>query len=131
MSREDELIKQTYFWDRFRGAAQGILETGYTGLALVIAIEVFKAPDGIKSLIAAANPIGLLFTPLTLGFFSWSNRPVNKIAGNLFILSGLCIAASAFSQSLLVYLILLILSAIADPGDSSDCAYIFRKLPAA
>jgi predicted MFS family arabinose efflux permease len=127
MSREDELIKQTYFWDRFRGAAQGILETGYTGLALVIAIEVFKAPDGIKSLIAAANPIGLLFTPLTLGFFSWSNRPVNKIAGNLFILSGLCIAASAFSQSLLVYLILLILSAIAATQAIPLIAHIYSE----
>ena len=109
MTASEDITKRTYFWDKLRGASQGILETGYMGLTLVIAIEVFDAPNEVKSLIAAANPIGLLITPLTLGFFAWLSRPANIIASNLLFLSGLCIGAAAFSPSLNVYLILLIL----------------------
>lgn len=108
----EQIVRQTYFWDRIRGAAQGILETGYMGLTLIIAIEVFDAPNTIKSLIAAANPIGLMLTPLTLGIFASLNKPANKIAEALLFSSGLCFVLAAFSTSLNAYLIFLTLSAI-------------------
>ncbi|MDA0346480.1 MAG: MFS transporter [Verrucomicrobia bacterium] len=82
------------------------------GLTLVIAIQVFDAPNEVKSLIAAANPMGLLLTPLTLGFFAWLHRPANIVASNLLFVAGLLMAAAAFAQNLNAYLILLILSAI-------------------
>ena len=55
MEYRTEIVNQTYFWDKIRGAAQGIQETGHMGLALVIAIDVFNAPYFQKSLIAAAR----------------------------------------------------------------------------
>ena len=97
------------------------------GLTLVIAIEVFNAPNEIKSLIAAANPIGLLITPLTLGFFVWLNRPANIVASNLLFLSGLCVAASAFSQDLHTYLILIILSAVFGTQSLPMMAHIYAE----
>ena len=112
MTGAEDIARKTYFWDKLRGSSQGVLETGYMGMTLVIAIKVFDAPNEVKSLIAAANPIWLIITPLTLGFFAWLSRPANIIASNMLLLSGLCIAAAAFSTSLNVYLILLIMSAV-------------------
>ena len=127
MTASEDITRRTYFWDKLRGASQGVLETGYMGLTLVIAIEVFNAPNEIKSLIAAANPIGLLITPLTLGFFVWLNRPANIVASNLLFLSGLCVAASAFSQDLHTYLILIILSAVFGTQSLPMMAHIYAE----
>lgn len=127
MSSPDNIVRQTYYWDRFRGAAQGVLETGYMGLTLVIAIEVFQAPNDIKSLIAAANPMGLLLTPLTLGLFAWLKRPANLAASDLLLASGLGLAGAAFSQSLNSYLILLILSAVVATQAAPMMAHIYAE----
>lgn len=127
MTSSEDITRRTYFWDKLRGASQGILETGYMGLTLVIAIEVFSAPNEIKSLIAAANPIGLLITPLTLGFFVWLNRPANVVASNLLFLSGICIGASAFSPNLNTYLFLIILSAVFGTQSVPMMAHIYAE----
>jgi len=127
MTNEESIAKQTFFWDKFRCSGQGVLETGYMGLTLVIAIQVFDAPNEIKSLIAAANPMGLLLTPLTLAFFAWFNRPANIVASNLLIAAGLLMASAAFAQSLYVYLILLILSAIFGAQAFPMMAHIYAE----
>ncbi len=127
MSSAEDIAKKTYFWDKLRGSSQGVLETGYMGLTLVIAIEVFDAPNEVKSLIAAANPIGLLITPLTLGVFAWLSRPANIIASNLLFLSGLCLAATAFSSNLNTYLVLLILSAVFGTQSVPMMAHIYAE----
>ena len=127
MSSSNDIVRQTYFWDRFRGAAQGVLETGYTGLTLVIAIEVFQAPNEIKGLIAAANPMGLLLTPITLGIFAWIKRPANLAASDLLLASGLGLAGAAFSQSLNSYLVLLILSSVIGTQAAPMMAHIYAE----
>jgi MFS family permease len=127
MTGAEDIARKTYFWDKLRGSSQGVLETGYMGLTLVIAIKVFDAPNEVKSLIAAANPIGLIITPLTLGFFAWLSRPANIIASNMLLLSGLCIAAAAFSTSLNVYLILLIMSAVFGTQSVPMMAHIYAE----
>ena len=127
MTAIEDITRRTYFWDKLRGASQGVLETGYMGLTLVIAIEVFEAPNEIKSLIAAANPMGMIITPLTLGFFAWLSRPANIIASNLFYLSALCTALAAFSPSLNVYLVLLILAAMFGTQSVPMMAHIYAE----
>ncbi|MBH52918.1 MAG: hypothetical protein CMI18_01050 [Opitutaceae bacterium] len=112
MSFPTEIIQKTFFWDRVRGAAQGVLETGYTGLALIIAIEVFQAPNTVKSLIAAANPSGLILTPLTLGIFAWISKPAGKIARILMIGAGIAFLTAGLTSNLNVYLIMLIVAGI-------------------
>ena len=127
MTAPEDIAKKTYFWDKLRGTSQGVLETGYMGLTLVIAIEVFDAPNEVKSLIAAANPIGLIITPLTLGFFAWLRRPANFVASNLFYLSAVCTAAAAFSPSLNIYLVLLILAAVFATQSVPMMAHIYAE----
>jgi MFS family permease len=127
MSVPNDIVRQTFFWDRFRGTSQGILETGYMGLTLVIAIEVFDASNDVKSLIAAANPMGLMLTPLTLVLFTWLKRPANRIASNLLLAAGVCLAAAAFSQSLTPYLVFLILSAVLGTQAIPLMAHIYAE----
>ena len=38
MTGAEDIARKTYFWDKLRGSSQGVLETGYMGLTLVIAI---------------------------------------------------------------------------------------------
>lgn len=112
MSSPNEIVKKTFFWDKIRGAAQGVLETGYTGLALIIAIEVFQAPNTVKSLIAAANPIGLILTPLTLGIFAWISKPAGSIARIFMIGAAIAFFIAGMTSDLNVYLIALISAGI-------------------
>lgn len=65
-----ERARITYFWDRVRGAAQGISEACWQTFALLIAIRVFQAPDMVKAMLPAAFSIGFLITPITLYLLS-------------------------------------------------------------
>ncbi len=70
MPIDADTVKQTFRWDCVRGGLSGIVETGYGGFALIVAIGVFQAPDTVKGIIAAAGPLGLLFNPVSLSLFS-------------------------------------------------------------
>ena len=105
MGERVDLITKTFFWDRFRGGLQGVIETGATGFGLIIAIRVFQAPDTVKSLIAAALPLGLFINPITLSLFSRLNVSASLIAGCISIASGLLMGIAALSDTLNGFLI--------------------------
>lgn len=105
MSTEPHREKTTFHWDCVRGALAGIIETGYGGFALVIAIGFFQAPDTVKGIVAAASPLGLLFTPLSLSWFSKLNQPVSKIASTVSLVSGVLLLGAAFAQNLVGFLV--------------------------
>ncbi|MDQ8204434.1 MFS transporter [Pelagicoccus sp. SDUM812003] len=105
MEPNQENAKRTYFWDRARAGFAGIAETGYGGFALIIAIQVYQAPDTVKGLIAAAGPLGLLVNPLTLSLFSRIGQPSARIAAWIGFLSGLLMLVAAFSSSLWGFLV--------------------------
>ncbi|MCH6259015.1 MFS transporter [Puniceicoccaceae bacterium K14] len=96
---------KTFFWDRIRGAMGGVVETGTMGLALIIAIQIFKAPDSIKGIVAAAGPLGLFLNPLSLSLFCRLKYSANKIAAFLFFISGGLMLVAASSWSLMSFLI--------------------------
>ena len=92
-------------WDRARGAVAGVIETGAGGFALIIAIQVFQAPDTVKSLVAGAGPLGLLLNPISLSFFSRWNVPASKIAGAINVICGALLGVAMFSNSLWSFLV--------------------------
>lgn len=105
MTAEGDNTKTTYFWDRVRGAFGGIIETGYMGFALIVAIQVYQAPDWVKGLIAAAGPIGLFLNPLSLMLFAWLKLPAAKLASYVSYLSGGLMMLATFSSGLYGFLI--------------------------
>lgn len=125
MQTEATIVSRTYFWDRVRATAQGTLETGYLGLALIIAITVFDAPTSVKGLISAANPMGHMLTPLTLGLFAWIKRPVGKIVSFLFVASGVCLALAGWAPGLSGFLTLLIAACVLGAQATPAMAHIY------
>lgn len=83
----------------------GVLETGWGGFALVIAIGYFEAPDTVKSVVAASAALGLLFNPISLSVFSKLQIAANKLAAGVACVSGCLMLLASFAESLLGFLV--------------------------
>ncbi len=105
MTPDAEKIKRTFRWDCVRGGLSGIVETGYGGFALIVAIGYFQAPDFVKGIIAAAGPLGLLCTPVSLSLFSRSGYSASRLASLIAYASGISLLVASFATSLLGFLI--------------------------
>ncbi len=105
MPIDADTVKKTFRWDCVRGGLSGIVETGYGGFALIVAIGVFQAPDTVKGIIAAAGPLGLLFNPVSLSLFSRTGLSASRLAAWIAYASGLCLLVASFSSSLMGFLI--------------------------
>ncbi len=105
MQVDQELVAKTYFWDRARSFLGGVLETGYAGFALIIAIQVFDASNSVKGIVAAALPIGLFLNPLSLSLFSRLGFSASRIASVIAIVSGGLLVWASFADDLLGFLI--------------------------
>lgn len=99
-------------YDLLRGFGQGIVETGWTGLAILIAIRQFDASPYIKSIIAASMPIGLLLNTFSL---SWVARkqllPTRASALFMVLTAGFFLAAS-FTQGIHSFTLFIVLAYI-------------------
>jgi len=108
----EERVEATYRNDLIKSPFYGILEAGWTGLVLLVAIRYFDAPDSYKSFIAGASPIGFLLTPLTLYFVTrWKCRP-SLVPAVLFILCAIWIVGASVTESLIIFTVLMIMSQV-------------------
>lgn len=100
MSREplDPRAAATFRFDRVRGACSGILETGWQTFALLVAVRVYEASPNMKALLVAANPFGLLLTPITLFAISRMNLPAGIAAGRFLAVAALALVAGTFAN---------------------------------
>lgn len=105
-----EKTRKTFRWDCVRGAMFGVLETGWGGFALVIAIGYFDAPDTVKSIVAAAAALGLLFNPISLSLFSKSQVASSKLAAAIAYCAGGLMLLASFAETLMGFLIPLCLA---------------------
>lgn len=105
MPIDSETIKRTFRWDCVRGGLSGVVETGYGGFALIVAIGVFQAPDTVKAIIAAAGPLGLLFNPVSLSLFSKTGVSASRLAAWIAYASGLSLLFASFATSLVGFLV--------------------------
>lgn len=83
--------ERTYFWERIRAVFSGMLEIIWqpgAAVALLVAIRVYDSGAVAKSVISASGFIGFLITPLTLGLFARSGRPIHEIMRGLFVMTG-------------------------------------------
>ncbi len=101
-----ELTRRTYFWDRVRGAGQGLGETTWHVFALLVAIRVFEADESIKQFIPAGLGIGLLFSPLGLSLANRLSWPIATVVSRIWIGVALCLAGMALSKSILPFVIM-------------------------
>lgn len=108
----EERTAATYRNDLLKAPFYGVLEAGWTGFVLLIAIRQFDAPDRYKAFIAGASPIGFLLTPITLYFAARWRLRTGLLCVFMFFLAAFLIAGAAIIESLLFFAILMIASQV-------------------
>ena len=108
----EEISRQTYLWDRVRGAGQGIIETTWQVFALLVAIRYFNADSSIKQFIPAGQGIGLLLTPLGLILANRLSLPIASILSRLTLGVAATLVAMAFAPSVGLFVLCVILAQI-------------------
>lgn len=93
----EELARQTYRWDRIRGAGQGVTETCWQVFALLVAIRVFQAPESVKQFIPAGLGIGFLLSPIGLTLASHLKWRISSVIAFLWMLVALALLGMTLS----------------------------------
>ena len=79
----------TYFYERFRAVASGILETGFTTFLLLIAVKWFSFGATAKALIAAAGALGFLLGPVVVSRVAEAGWTTAQAASKLMLAASL------------------------------------------
>jgi MFS family permease len=69
-----EAKKVTFYYERWRALASGILETAGTTFLMLVALRYYNADNASKAAVATGGSVGLILCPLvvyTLGRFHW------------------------------------------------------------
>ena len=101
----EEIARTTYFWDRFRGGGQGIVETCWQVFALLVAIRVFEADESIKQFIPAGLGIGLLISPISLSLINRLNFRISTVYAGLWVMVAVALAGMTFSTSIVSFVV--------------------------
>lgn len=108
----EETARQTYLWDRVRGAGQGIIETTWQVFALLVAIRYFEADSSVKQFIPAGQGIGLLLTPLGLSLANRLSLPIASIMARLTLSVAAALVAMAFAPTVGLFVLCVIVAQI-------------------
>ena len=102
----EERERQTFVLERWRAIGMGVLETANSTFLILIATRWFSAGPGTKSLLQCSGSIGMLLTPLVLGWASRISGGAGAAAARLFLLAACCVLVAAFSpgQNIALYL---------------------------
>ena len=98
-SKQLEIERVTYFWDRFRGISAGINDAVFSTFVLLIAIRVFDASSTQKSILASALYLGMFLMPMFLWLASWFRFRCNIACVIYTSTTALCFTASIFFKS--------------------------------
>jgi MFS family permease len=87
----------------------GILEGGFKGFVLLIAIRVFNAPNACKAVISSAGFAGLLFAPIMVSLASkLRNTSATEICAFYLKLTAGILLVSVFANSFWTYFVLIV-----------------------
>ena len=103
---------KTHRNDQLRAPFLGILETGWSTFALVIAIRHFDASETIKAWITGAGPMGFLLAPLSLYLVAVVKLCAHQACALLFALAAILLSMAANVDSLGAYCFAIVLSQI-------------------
>jgi hypothetical protein len=95
----------TYFYERWRSVAAGILEAAATIFLLLIAVRYFNAGPLAKAMVAGGGSLGLLLAPWVVLRVEASGLPIAKAASRLAALGACSFLVMAMVPTLLVYVL--------------------------
>lgn len=96
---------QTYFYDRWRAVANGVLETAATTFLLLIAVREFHAGALAKGLVAGGGSVGLLISPLVVARVETLGWKTSTAAARLAMFGAICFIIMALVPFLPVFVL--------------------------
>jgi MFS family permease len=106
------VANKTHRNDQLRAPFLGILETGWSTFALVIAIRYFDANETVKAWITGAGPMGFLLAPLSLYLGAVFKLCAHQVCALLFTVTAILLGMAASVDSLGGYCLTIVLSQI-------------------
>lgn len=97
------LREKTYYYERWRAVASGILETAGTTFLLLIAVRWFQAGAWAKALVAGGGSVGFLLSPWLVSRVERAGWPVTRAAAALAFTGAAVLIAMATFRILPVY----------------------------
>ncbi len=85
----------TFFHERWRAVASGVIETAGTTFLILIAVRAFEAGATAKALIAGAGSFGLLLSPVTVACVAAGQWRISKAAAFLSGMGAACFLLAA------------------------------------
>ena len=108
----DQITQKTYNCDLWRGGFEGVLSSGAQTFCLFIAIRYFNAEEITKALIAAAPFMGMFLSMVLLHYASDTNWKKSTWGALPSIITGVCLLASAWVNSVHLFAALIVLAYI-------------------
>ena len=106
------VANRTHRNDQLRAPFLGILETGWSTFALVIAIRHFEANETIKAWITGAGPMGFLLAPISLYIAARLKLCAHQACAILFAVSALLLCIVAGAKHLSIYCLTIVFSQV-------------------
>lgn len=108
--KRGDSICATYRNDLLKAPFYGLLEAGWAGFLLLIAIRRFEAPESYKAFIAGAGPIGFLLTPITIYCAARLRLRPSLVCAGMFSLAAFLIFGASMMDGLFIFAVLMITS---------------------
>jgi MFS family permease len=102
----EERERRTFQLERWRAIGMGVLETANATFLIYIAERWFAAGPGVKSLLQCSGSVGMLLTPLVLGWASGVRGGAGTAAARLFTVAAVAVLLAALTPGKMTLLYL-------------------------
>jgi MFS family permease len=96
--------RTTYFYELWRAATAGILETAGSTFLLAIAVKYFAAGALAKGIVAGSGSLGLLLSPVVVSVVTSAGWPVSRAAARILAVGAGCFFIAAAAPGLPVFI---------------------------
>jgi MFS family permease len=102
--------RTTYFYELWRAASAGILETAGSTFLLTIAVKHFSAGAFPKAIVAGSGSLGLLVSPMVVSLVTSAGWPTSRAAARILAVGALSFFIAAASPTLPAFVVCSVLA---------------------
>src|SRR5882672_5352235 len=102
--------RTTYFFELWRAASAGILETAGTTFLLTIAVKYFAAGALSKAIVAGSGSLGLLVSPMVVSLVTSIGWPTSQAAARILAVGALSFFLAAAIPGLPAFVVCSVLA---------------------
>ena len=104
-SARSSRTRTTYFYELWRSATAGIIETAGSTFLLTIAVKQFAAGSVAKGIVAGSGSLGLLLSPLAVSFVISSGWRTGRAASRILAIGSVSFLLATLVPSLPVFVV--------------------------